>query len=80
MKIRELLEKHSIKSKDQIINLGITNGWTNSYRELYYALKPMFIPGTARNKELGRCYTESSVDLTDGEETFTLISRVDSSD
>jgi len=80
MKIREILEQHGIPVNNQVINMGIMNGWNKNYFEAHRKFRDFYIPGTINNKELGRCYSKTSIHITDGLETFLYVYNVDSSD
>jgi hypothetical protein len=82
MKISEIITNGKLNVKDNVINLGYENGWYYSEKmvEAYNNLEQLKIEGSNTSRTIGRCETEYTFQVTDGDETYTVISKVDSGD
>lgn len=80
MGIAEILQNANIVPKYGEINLGCTNGWSESIHTVYEDLKSHRIDGTNTQRELGRCLNEYSFTINDGTDEYILVYTLDSSD
>lgn len=78
--IKEILQNHEVNSNQNVINLGMSNGWLSKKIQLLRSLKNYKVDGSDKEKELGRCYTEYSFIISDNIDQFTVIYSSDSSD
>ncbi len=67
------------KSKNQVINLGTTNGWTKETGNLYKALTNYIINGSAGQEQLGSCYYLYTFQILFGNNVYTVKYSEDSS-
>ena len=78
--IKEILQKHEVNSNQNVINLGMSNGWLSKKIQLLKLLRNYIVDGSDKENEIGRCYTEYSFIISDNTDKFTVIYRSDSSD
>ena len=62
------------------INLGCMNGWNKERGYLFDFLREFEIPETTKERELGRCYTQTSFKAKINKKEYTVVYSVDSSD
>ena len=81
-KIKEIIEQNKLNVKDNIINFGYQNGLIYNKRlwDVFKSLNELAIKDTHTSETVGRCETEYRFQITDGFETYTVVSKVDSGD
>jgi hypothetical protein len=79
MKIKQLLEKHSCKNVNNVIDLGWINGCDKNISELDKALRPFWIEETY-TRQGPASWQQFSVQLKDEEQEYELIWQLDSGD